>query len=243
MDILNTKIDTDYVSKILISNFIQKNAANQVKLKNVYKNDYKNENRYCSSFDELIISLNEPDYLLTDTKDLFVTKFKIVIANNLDEDKSKLYDIYNYSKTFNISVIQSGLQEQNMMSSLIYLSDYYNINVYIYNKIINQYYNYIDKNDKNVYIIFDSTGWKISDIDFDVDQIDILSTQLFLKDGFISNNLKNKNAYKSFLQPISKYKMIDLIKIAEDNNILLIDKNGKKKVKQKLYDNINYKYI
>ena len=37
--------------------------------------------------------------------------------------------------------------------------------------------------------------------------------------------------------------MTELVKIAKDNNVILIDKNGKKKIKQILYDDINYKYI
>ena len=130
-----------------------------------------------------------------------------------------------------------------MVSSLIYLSDYYNINIYIHDKENSKYYNYIDKNDKNMYVIFDKTGWIISDINFDVENIDIIRMNLFLKNTFINNNLKNNIIYKSFLNPISKYKMTELIKIAEDNNIILIDKNGKKKIKQILYDDINYKYI
>ncbi len=40
------------------------------------------------------------------------------------------------------------------------------------------------------------------------------------------------------LQPISKYKMSELIKIAEENNILLIDERGERKKAKKLYDDI-----
>ena len=238
MELLSIKKSSEnYVSKILDSNYIQ---TYNLKKK---ANTYCEIDKYNSSIDELIISLKEPDYLLTDTKDLFLNKIKLDIANKLDEDKSKYYDKYNYSKQFNTNVIQSGLQDINMLSTLIYLSDYYNINVFIYHKSGNQYYNYIDKNEKNVYVIYDNTGWTLSDTNFDLDKIDILSMHAFTKQAFINNNLKNKNAYKSHLQPISKYKMAELIKIAEENNVLLVDKNGKKKIKQKLYDDINYKYI
>tara|TARA_Y100001980_G_scaffold37236_1_gene14060 strand:- start:4640 stop:5356 length:717 start_codon:yes stop_codon:yes gene_type:complete len=238
MELLSIKKSSEnYVSKILDSNYIQ---TYNVKKK---ANTYCEIDKYYSSIDELIISLKEPDYLLTDTKDLFLNKIKLDIANKLDEDKNKYYDKYNYSKQFNTNVIQSGLQDINMLSTLIYLSDYYNINVFIYHKLGNEYYNYIDKNEKNVYVIYDNTGWILSDTNFDLDKIDILSMHAFTKQAFINNNLKNKNAYKSHLQPISKYKMTELTKIAEENNVLLVDKNGKKKIKQKLYDDINYKYI
>ena len=237
MELLSKRSSENYVSKILDSNYIQTyNVKKKV-------NTYCEIDKYYSSIDELIISLKEPDYLLTDTKDLFLNKIKLDIANKLDEDKNKYYDKYNYSKKFNTNVIQSGLQDINMLSTLIYLSDYYNINVFIYHKLGNEYYNYIDKNEKNVYVIYDNTGWTLSDTNFDLDKIDILSMHAFTKQAFINNNLKNKNVYKSHLQPISKYKMDELIKIAEENNVLLVDKNGKKKIKQKLYDDINYKYI
>lgn len=235
MNLLNVHTKTDYVSKINKSIFIQ---SNKIKTK---KNDYKNK-KYCNTIDEIIISVNEPEYLLSETKELFVNKKKIEIANDLD-DKDDNYEKFNYSKYFKKSLIQSGLQDDNMISTFIYLSDYYNINIYIYDKDSDVYYNYIDKNDKNIYVIFDKTGWIISDIDFDISKIDIIRMNLFLKISFIKNNLKNNIIYNSFLNPISKYKMDELVKIAKDNNILLVDKNGKKKVKQVLYDDINYKYI
>ena len=240
MDLLKTKkCQTNYVLNINNSNYIQ---SINYKTPNTH-NKYKDINKYYSSFDELIISFKEADYLLSENKELFLNKIKLDIANLLDEDKIQYYDKYNYSKKFNTNVIQSGLQDINMLSTLIYLSDYYNINVFIYHKLGNEYYNYIDKNEKNVYVIYDNTGWTLSDTNFDLDKIDILSMHAFTKQAFINNNLKNKNVYKSHLQPISKYKMDELIKIAEENNVLLVDKNGKKKIKQKLYDDINYKYI
>ena len=103
------KSSENYVSKILDSNYIQTYNIKKV-------NTYCKIDKYYSSIDELIISLKEPDYLLTDTKDLFLNKIKLDIANKLDEDKSKYYDKYNYSKQFNTNVIQSGLQNINMLS-------------------------------------------------------------------------------------------------------------------------------
>ena len=139
MELLSKRSSENYVSKILDSNYIQTyNVKKKV-------NTYCEIDKYYASIDELIISLKEPDYLLTDTKDLFLNKIKLDIANKLDEDKSKYYDKYNYSNKFNTNVIQSGLQDINMLSTLIYLSDYYNINVFIYHKSGNEYYNYIDK--------------------------------------------------------------------------------------------------
>ena len=246
MDILNYVTDTKFknANKINDSKFLQKNVIK--KSLNINENISSNIYNYYSSFDELIISILEPDYYLNEDKDLFYNKLKMIIASKLDENKSEYYDKFNYSKFFNISLIQSGLQENNKLSTLIYLSNYYNINIYIqYNVgIINTYYNFLDKNKTNYYIIFDSAGWILSKTDFDLNKIDIQSMNKFIKDSFISNNLKNKSAYNKHLEPISKYKINELINIAKKEDIELIDKKtNKNKIKQKLYDDINYKYI
>ena len=54
----------------------------------------------------------------------------------------------------------------------------------------------------------------------------------------IDLNIDTINIYNRYLNPISKYKIAELIKIATDNGIM-IDKDGKRKRKQELYDEIN----
>ena len=49
--------------------------------------------------------------------------------------------------------------------------------------------------------------------------------------------------YKPYLLNISKYKVLELEKIAEENNISLVNNNGKKKLKKELYNEINLKYF
>ena len=131
MDILNYVKNTKFknVNKINNSKFLQQNITK--KNININENITSNIYNYYSSFDELIISILESDYYLNEDKDLFYNKIKIKIASKLDENKSEYYDKFNYSKFFNISLIQSGLQENNKLSTLIYLSNYYNINIYI----------------------------------------------------------------------------------------------------------------
>jgi hypothetical protein len=148
----------NYTNKIKFSDFIQNNKIKKKEIKNdIY--------RYYSSIEELIISLQEPEYYCEENKELFFNKKKIDIASKLEENKEELYDKFNYSKFFDISLIQSGLQDINKLSSLIYLSNYYNINIYI--KYSNSFYNYLDKNKKNLFFECDSNGWKLSDKDFD----------------------------------------------------------------------------
>lgn len=226
----------NYTKKIKYSIYIQ---TYEIKDKKVISD---NMYRYFKSLDELIISINEPDYYFDENKELYFNKIKIDIADKLDVNKKELYDKFNYSKFFDISLIQTGLQQINKLSSLIYLSNYYNINIYI--KYLDTYYNYLDKNKKNIYVICDSNGWKLSDKDFDLEKIDVLPMDKFIEKSFINDNLKkNKSVYNLFLESFSKYKIGDLIHIAVKNNISLVDENGKKKVKKQLYDDINYKYL
>ena len=57
-------------------------------------------------------------------------------------------------------------------------------------------------------------------------------------ENILNCNVKGIDIYKKYLKTISHYKMDDLIKIAEELNID-IKKNGKKKTKKVLYDDIN----
>ena len=227
----------NYTKKINSSSYIQTYGIKDKKV--IVNNLY----RYFRSIDELIISINEPDYYFDENKESYFNKIKIDIASKLEENKKELYDKFNYSKFFDISLIQTGLQEINKLSTLIYLSNYYDVNIYI--KHLDICYNYLDKNKKNIYVICDSNGWKLSDKDYDLEKMNILPIDKFIETSFIKNNLKkNKPVYNLFLVfSLSKYKIGDLIDIAVKNGISLVDKNGKKKIKKQLYNDINYKYI
>jgi|TARA_B110000971_G_C20033570_1_gene512897 hypothetical protein len=58
--------------------------------------------------------------------------------------------------------------------------------------------------------------------------------------GFIKNDISKtlKQSYKMPLLPIGKYKIDDVKQIASENNISLLD-GHKKKIKAKLYDEVN----
>ena len=51
-------------------------------------------------------------------------------------------------------------------------------------------------------------------------------------------DVKTRDIYKKYLNPYSKYKSPELIEIAKEMNLPLVN-NGKKKVKKELYDDIN----
>ena len=57
-------------------------------------------------------------------------------------------------------------------------------------------------------------------------------------DNIFNCNVKGIDIYKKYLKAISNYKMEDLIKIAEELNVE-VKKNGKRKTKKVLYDDIN----
>ena len=54
----------------------------------------------------------------------------------------------------------------------------------------------------------------------------------------IDLNIDTLDIYNRYLKPISNYKIAELIEIANKNNIP-IENDGKRKLKQELYDEIN----
>ena len=130
-------------------------------------------------------------------------------------------------------MIQQGLQAMNTISGLLYLSDYYGVTTHVYldskKHIVTS-----DKVRKEFHIKFSNNKWsEISEVSssFELGEFSELGDALVL-------DVKTKDIYKKYLQPISKYKSPELIQIAKDMDIPL-DKGGKKKVKKELYDDIN----
>ena len=55
-------------------------------------------------------------------------------------------------------------------------------------------------------------------------------------------NIGTIDIYDNYLSAISKYKLPELVEIAKEINISL-DKDGKKKIKKELYNEINLYYL
>ena len=55
-------------------------------------------------------------------------------------------------------------------------------------------------------------------------------------------NVKKLDVYQLDLQPIGKYKVTELVELANKINLPL-EENGKKKIKKQLYDDINLYYL
>jgi len=186
---------------------------------------------------ELFLSRFDHHYSMIESKDknLYIKQCILGIATGIDEDKSTKYDKFNYLKCMSPSLIQYGLQSVNSIAAVLYLSDIYNVTTHIHivstmKKVITT-----DKLRDPYNIIYTSNG-KWSEV-ADSDDTFTVGTFSDLGECFILD-VKTKDIYKKFLNPIGKYKAPELVDIAQGMGLSL-DNNGKKKVKKELYDDIN----
>ena len=205
------------------------------------KADKQHVDKYPSLI-ELFFSKFDHHYILIENKDkeLYIQQTIMKIATEIDEDKINKYDRFNYLKCMNPSLIQQGLQSMNSVSALLYLSDYYNVSTNVYINSTNVKIVTSDKVRTPFHIIYTKDcKWSEIDVKSDVLQ-DIQDIQGTFDDLAICLTLdvKTKDIYTKYLQPISKYKSTELIDIAKGMNLSL-DNHGKKKVKKELYNDIN----
>ena len=185
---------------------------------------------------DLFFSCFDHHYSLIENKDkqLYVKQLLMSIATEIDEDKSNKYDNFNYLKCMNSTLIQQGLQSMNTVSCLLYLSDYYGVTTHVYVESLKSLIVTSDKARKEFNVHFKDNKW--SELtgklpDYKQGEFKDLGEALVL-------DVKTKDIYKKYLNPIGKYKAPELIQIAKDMDIPLV-KDGKKKVKKELYDDIN----
>tara|TARA_Y100000389_G_C17448940_1_gene513402 strand:+ start:1439 stop:2110 length:672 start_codon:yes stop_codon:yes gene_type:complete len=183
---------------------------------------------------EIIIGNNEIDFtsIENDIKKQYIINKKLQIASDVKKDS-------NFSKKFTLSLIQNGLQSMNNLSSVLYLNHYYKIHCVIYNQDTNKYYQTTMKNYPKLICVYKDNKWNKLDkeITNDINYSDIQELSQII------NIDTDWMIYKSYLQNISKYKLPDLEKIAQENDISLINENGKKKLKKELYNEINLKHF
>tara|TARA_Y100000817_G_scaffold310304_1_gene300739 strand:+ start:4687 stop:5376 length:690 start_codon:yes stop_codon:yes gene_type:complete len=185
---------------------------------------------------EIIIGNNEIEYssYSESQKNPFISNKKLEIASNV-----VLKD--NYSRKFTMLMIQNGLQHKNMLSSVLYLNEYYKINCVIYNEDTNMFYETSLKNYEKLYCIYKDNSW------FPMNELIVetsnQSTNLDGLNKILSFDMKDLYIYKPYLMPITKYKLKELETIAIENDVPLVeDSSGKKKLKKKLYEDINLKH-
>ena len=197
---------------------------------------HTNSKQVFPSILDLFFSVYDHHYSFIENKDklLYVKQLIMNIATEIDENKQHKYDNFNYLKCMNSTVIQQGLQAMNTVSSLLYLSDYYGVttNVYLETPMLKVATS--EKTRKEFNIVY-NVDCKWSEIDVVTDYKDGSFEDLGLG---LTLDVNTPNIYKKYLNPIGKYKSPELIEIAKEMNLPL-DKDGKKKVKKELYDDIN----
>ena len=135
----------------------------------------------------------------------------------------------------NSTLIQQGLQTMKSASALLYLGDYYDVtvNVFIESSMLKVVTCAKDRNEYNIIYTVDGKWKELNEVDtgFQEGQFEDLGTCLTL-------DVNTREIYKKYLQPMGKYKVQELNDLAKSMNISL-DKDGKKKIKKQLYDDIN----
>jgi len=201
---------------------------------------HTNSKQVFPSILDLFFSVYDHHYSFIENKDklLYVKQLIMNIATEIDENKQHKYDNFNYLKCMNSTVIQQGLQAMNTVSALLYLSDYYGVttNVYLETPMLKVATS--EKTRKEFNIVY-NVDCKWSEIDVVIDVVTDYKDGSFEDLGLgLTLDVNTPNIYKKYLNPIGKYKSPELIEIAKEMNLPL-DKDGKKKVKKELYDDIN----
>lgn len=178
---------------------------------------------------ELIIGNNELEYnnIEKSHRNSFIVNKKLELAGEIKKDE-------RYSKKFSSKLIQNGLQEINYLSSILYLNEIYKIHCVIYNSNTKKYYHTSYRNYPKVVCLYKNNTWFIDDtseVPIESSDVQELSTIITLDSDVM--------IFKTFLNPISKYKINELEDKCRERNIKLLKSNGKKKLKKELYDEIN----
>ena len=225
--------DCNFVDSINESEYIEKINNNNNKIKN---NKIKSL-VYCifSQYDPIFQTIPNNE------KKLYFKNKITEICSLIDENKDKYYNNFKLNeKILKTKIIQyslqSSLENENLLSSLLYLNELYKKHfIIIYN---NNYYETSLKNYSKDYILFKDDVFSFTEFNdnLKIDKIQNLP---------IKNDLNKFNLidyYHKNLKPISNYKLNDLHNIASELNIS-IKNNIKNKTKQDLYNEINIYHL
>lgn len=188
-------------------------------------------NLFVDKFDPTCNILDEKD------KDVYYIQRLLEIATDVDEKHDTNYLNYRYSKVLKSNLIQSGLQTPNTLSSVIYLGDFYKVTPVIYIDSLQTKIIISQKTRNNIHILYkDGTFTELDEpFEYKLGSYDDLKHALVL-------NVKKLDVYELDLQAIGKYKVTELVELANKIN-LPIEENGKKKIKKQLYDELYLHYL
>lgn len=207
----------EYSLKINKSKYIESNEIKDDKIKEY--NDICE--LYLLKYDINYQILNENE------KTNYLIKKKMEIASNIND--------YNYNRKINKNLISNGLQGINNFSSILYLNDYFNCNLIIYNKSLNRYYKTGIKDKELLICKYNNNKWyEYNEKDENINEFYNYNDL----NNIINFDIETNEIYKLYLKAISNYKIDDLILICEKLNINILNGNKKKK-KKDLYNEIN----
>lgn len=228
----SNKIYTEkYVDKIKSNKFQQSNNINDKE--NILNN--KINHKTCNHLFDCILESNDHESLMED-REIYISKKKMKIATDLDEQSEKTYDCYNYNKFFKKKLIQKNMQLINYLSSVLYICDYFKINIIIHDVKKDKYIYLCDKYTNNQIYIFDN-GWsKLKNIKDDISMVSLYDIDI---NDYLIDDLNGKyNIYNTGLKSISNYKSSELLELALKNNLSIKNENGKNKIKKQLYQEL-----
>ena len=187
---------------------------------------------------EIIISQINQEYntIQKQQRENFIVNKKLEIADKVQKDEK-------YNRNFSPKIIQIFLQNQNYLSSILYMNEQYKINTIIYNRSNDTYYKtslmkypiLLCEYKNNSWHYLENKGY-IDDSQFN--SLEELSNILTLDTDIM--------IFKSPLQPISKYKLKDLEELCNEKHIDIMRPppfEGKRKLKKELYDELLLKCI
>ena len=151
--------------------------------------------------------------------------------------ESDKYEEYNFNKkVLKRERLQKGLllslENKNKLSSLIYLIELFKINFIIISG--ENKYEVCLKDYEKDYICYENNKFSF------ISEPDIEKEEKIL--SIIEDDLGKGLLYDVEMKPLSKYKLDEIIKLAEENNIP-VKENGKKRTKKEIYDLIYKKMI
>jgi hypothetical protein len=219
---LSEKTNT-YTEKIKQSSFIEGNKQTIVKAKT----------KSYSSLLEVFLKLNDIEYDILEANQIssFIMESKLKIASELRMD-----DINE--KVLSKSKIQTGLLQDNCLSTILYLNNYYKTNCIIHNKQTNKYYQTGVRLYSPFVVTYHSDQWFL---ETNVPETITFSSLTDLQ-TLITMDIETNEIYKTPLKAISNYKLSDLETLANQYNIELRE-GTKKKKKKDLYEEIKLKII
>jgi hypothetical protein len=187
--------------------------------------------------EELLLHIYDYKSVIQKNNKNYTDNRKIEFATLLDEESEKTYDNFNYDKRFSKKLLQRGLQENDTLSSILYISDLYNFGIVLYDKNNEKHYKLYSKIKPLIYVCYENNTFRIMEKPSELKHINYID-KLDGLTNILNLNIKDVYIYKKYLKPISNYKVDELVDIANMLNVNIM-KNTKRMTKQDIYDAIN----